>query len=56
MRNIPEAEYNEHIERKNSARGETNKHKSTASNTKLVITMDLESVLICPKTEASAMF
>ncbi|KAF0706939.1 Uncharacterized protein FWK35_00028945 [Aphis craccivora] len=51
MGTILEAEYNEHIERKNSAREEKNKHKST-----VVITMDLESVLLCPKTEASAMF
>lgn len=56
MDTILEAEYNEHIERKNSAREEKNKHKSTVSNKKVVITMDLESVLLCPKTEASAMF
>lgn len=56
MGTILETEYNEHIERKNSAREEKNKHKSTVSNNKVVITMDLESVLLCPKTEASAMF
>jgi len=56
MGTILEAEYNEHMERNNSAREEKNKHKSTVSNNKVVITMDLESVLLCPKTEASAMF
>jgi len=56
MGTILEAEFNEHIERKNSAREEKNKHKSIVSNNNVVITMDLESVLLCPKTEASAMF
>lgn len=56
MGTIPEDEYNDHVERKNSAREEKNKHKLTASNNKVVITMDLESVLLCPKTEASTMF
>lgn len=56
MGTIAEAEYKDHIERKNSAREEKNKQKSTASNNKVVITMDLESVLLCPKTDASAMF
>jgi len=56
MDTIAEAEYNDHIQRKNSVREEKDKQKSTASNNKVVITMDLESVLLCPKTDASAMF
>lgn len=53
---IEENEYNAHLERKNLAREEKNHEKSLASNTKIVITMDLESVLLCPLTNASAMY
>lgn len=48
--------YDSHINRKNMAREEKNKLKAEVSSTKVVITMDLQSVLLCPKTEASAMY
>ncbi|CAI6368591.1 unnamed protein product [Macrosiphum euphorbiae] len=38
------------------AREEKNKFKAEVSSTKVVITMDLQSVLLCPKTDASAMY
>ncbi|KAF0745895.1 Uncharacterized protein FWK35_00030429, partial [Aphis craccivora] len=49
-------EYNAHLERKTLARKEKNRQKSLASNTKIVVTMDLESVLLCPLSNASAMY
>lgn len=53
---VEENEYNAHLKRKNLAREEKNRQKSLASNTKIVVTMDLESVLLCPLTNASAMY
>lgn len=49
-------EYTNHIKRKDDARVAKRAAKESANSEKLVITMDLQSVLLCPKTEASAMY
>jgi len=53
---VSETVYNRHVNRKTMAREEKNKFKAEVSCTKVVITMDLQSVLLCPKTDASAMY
>lgn len=49
-------EYEKHILRKDQARIEKNKEKESASNTKIVITLDLQSKLLCPISLASSMY
>lgn len=49
-------EYANHIRKKDEARAAKNAAKSSASKTKLVLTMDLQSVLLAPKTLASSMY
>lgn len=49
--NIPNA----NLKKKTLAREEKNRQKIQASNTKIVITMDLKSVLLYRLTNASAM-
>lgn len=50
---INEEEYQNHLKKKDQARVAKNEAKSSASDKKLVITMDLQSVLLCPKVLAS---
>ncbi|WAR13967.1 hypothetical protein MAR_004072 [Mya arenaria] len=56
--NINEEYYNIHIQRKNTARAEKELDKERADNdpSLKVITMDLQSVLLCPKLNASALY
>lgn len=55
---IPEDEYQLHIQRKNDAKTEKDATKANAiaNNDHMAITMDLQSVLLCPKTLQSAMY
>ncbi|CAG9828328.1 unnamed protein product [Diabrotica balteata] len=48
--------YQNHIVMKNEAREAKNAAKSETDDSHLVLTIDLQSVLLCPKTEASRMF
>lgn len=48
--------YQKHIEMKNEVREAKNAAKNAANDNHLVLTIDLQSVLLCPKTEASAMY
>lgn len=51
--NITENEYNDHIERKNEARTEKSNDKDSQND---VFTMDLQSVLLCPKSNLSSLY
>ena len=53
---IDDEEYRNHIKRKDDARAAKRGAKESANSEKLVITMDLQSVLVCPKTNASSMY
>lgn len=53
---VDEITYQNHIQRKDNTRTEKNKKKIEASDKNIVVTMDLESVLLCPNTLASSMF
>ncbi|GLV40902.1 hypothetical protein CBL_08476 [Carabus blaptoides fortunei] len=53
---LREEEYREHIEKKKEAEAAKKLAKDTASDEKLVVTMDLQSVLLAPKLEASAIY
>lgn len=53
---VDNEEYANHIKRKDDARTAKRAAKESANSEKLVVTMDLQSVLVCPKTEASAMY
>lgn len=52
-KNIDNIQYTEHITRKEQARKEKEEDKN--SNNK-VFTMDLQSVLLCPKSNVSALY
>ncbi|XP_063590497.1 uncharacterized protein LOC134767429 [Penaeus indicus] len=54
--NISKDEYDKHIELKDEARKEKALDKEAASASKSVWTMDLQAVLLCPKTMASTMY
>lgn len=55
--NISEGEYREHIIKKDRARQEKNEDKLKAINKEVhVFTHDLQSVQLCPKLEASAIY
>jgi hypothetical protein len=54
--NITDEEYQTHIEEKNRAREEKAKDKANASDESSVWTVDVQAVLLCPKTKASAMY
>lgn len=56
VKTISSEVYINHIAMKNEARDAKNKAKESADNTYLVLTMDLQSVLLCPRTEASKMY
>lgn len=49
-------EYERHIKRKAEARKEKTLDKESVSTTKSVWTMDLQAVLLCPKTMTSSMY
>ena len=46
-------DYNEHILMKDEAQIEKNEAKESANDSKIVICMGLQSVLLCPKIQAS---
>lgn len=58
MGNLEEGVYQVHIQRKNRARAEkeSDKEKASEDPSLKVITMDLQSVLLCPKLNASALY
>ncbi|CAH2004694.1 unnamed protein product [Acanthoscelides obtectus] len=56
VKSVSYDEYQKHIIMKNEARDAKNKAKAEANDTHLVLTMDLQSVLLCPKTDASRMY
>lgn len=56
IKNITAAEYNIHIEAKTAARNAKAAAKESANEETLVLTMDLQSVLLCPKTLDSALY
>ncbi|KAJ8347253.1 hypothetical protein SKAU_G00286540 [Synaphobranchus kaupii] len=54
--NISKAEYDAHVKKKDEARQEKSRDKDSANNEKSVWTMDLQAVLLCPKTKASCLY
>ncbi|CAH1987326.1 unnamed protein product [Acanthoscelides obtectus] len=59
--NLSQADYDSHVAKKEQARSEKEQDKqeaisSEAGNSKYVYTMDLQAVLLCPFTQASAMY
>ncbi|CAB3985083.1 Hypothetical predicted protein [Paramuricea clavata] len=54
--NIDQESYQAHIRAKGEARAEKAKDKETASAKKSVWTLDVQAVLLCPKTKASALY
>lgn len=54
--NLGQEEYNEHRSKKKEARDAKQKAKNEASDSKLVVTMDLQSVLLCPKLLVSKIY
>ncbi|KAL7385043.1 hypothetical protein ABVT39_014197 [Epinephelus coioides] len=54
--NISQAEYDAHIIQKDKARQEKSADKDSANNEKSVWTMDLQAVLLCPKTQARTLY
>ena len=54
--NINQTDYDAHIKAKDQARAEKNGDKEAASEKTSVWTMDLQAVLLCPQTKASAMY
>jgi len=53
---LSKEEYSVHIQKKDEARDAKNDAKKSASEEKVVLTMDLQSVLIAPKIEASSAY
>ena len=54
--NISKVEYDAHVAKKDEARQEKSRDKDSANNEKSVWTMDLQAVLLSPRTEASSMY
>ena len=54
--NIDRDTFEAHIQAKDAARARTSKDKEAASDKVSVWTMDLQAVLLCPKTKASGMY
>lgn len=52
-KNVPEEKFIKHINMKDAARKEKDRDKKSD---KEVLTMDLQSVLLCPKSNASALY
>jgi hypothetical protein len=54
---VKEEDYNEHIRKKSEAQDSKIADKEAAKEGKqIVITMDLQSLLLCPKLKASCLF
>lgn len=53
---LPEEEYSAHVIRKDKGRAKKNAWKEKADIETKVVTMDLQSVLVCPKVEASSAY
>lgn len=51
--NLTEEKYNEHVQMKKEARDEKSKDKESTNE---VLTMDLQSVLLCPKSNVSSLY
>lgn len=54
--NISKAAYHAHVTKKDEARQEKSRDKDSADEEKSVWTMDLQAVLLCPKTQASSLY
>ena len=54
--NVDQTTYDVHIDKKNEARNSKNEAKKSANPTRVVLTMDLQSVMLCPRIEASAVY
>ncbi|KAK5641006.1 hypothetical protein RI129_009553 [Pyrocoelia pectoralis] len=54
--NLNQEDYNAHRIKKQEARDAKQKAKNEATNNKVVITMDLQSVLLCPKLQVSKIY
>ncbi|CAH1109390.1 unnamed protein product [Psylliodes chrysocephalus] len=52
-KNLSEEKYNEHLQLKKEARDKKSKDKESAND---VFTMDLQSVLLCPKSNVSSLY
>ncbi len=53
--NLPDDEWQHHLLQKEEARAEKLSDKSKASNNIMVVCMDLQALLLCPKLKASAL-
>lgn len=56
FKHISKAEYDAHITQKDEVRQEKSSDKDSANNEKSVWPMDLQAVLLCPKTQASSLY
>ncbi|KAK6184510.1 hypothetical protein SNE40_006975 [Patella caerulea] len=58
VKNVSEEVYTKHIQKKESAREEKQRDRDRALQDKslIVLTLDLQSLLMCPKLEASALY
>ncbi|CAM4665805.1 unnamed protein product [Leuciscus chuanchicus] len=54
--NLPDDEWQHHLLRKEEARAEKLSDKSKDSNNTMVLCMDLQALLLCPKLKASALY
>lgn len=54
--NISKADYDTHVTKKDEARQEKSRDKDSATEEKSLWTMDLQAVLLCPKTQASSQY
>lgn len=54
--NLNKTDYDAHIVYKDQARDDKAKDKESSNTTKSVWTMDLQAVLLCPKTKASSLY
>ena len=54
--NINKVEYDANVAKKDEARQEKSRDKDSANNEKSVWTMDLQAVLLSPRTQASSMY
>ena len=53
--NISQDDYDAHITKKDEARQEKTKDKESGNNTMSVWSMDMQAVLLCPRTKASSL-
>ncbi|XP_050993142.1 uncharacterized protein LOC127182077 [Labeo rohita] len=54
--NLPDDEWQHHLLQKEEARAEKLSDKNKASNNTMVLCMDLQALLLCPKLKASALY